>query len=157
MEQARAMAATQPKVVDAERKVAIAEFDARSSVAQAEGAAKAKIAIAEADARAKVTIADADARVLRVTGEAEASKVLNVGTAEADVINKKTLAVGQGNYALMEVSRSLADNKIPLVPQIMAGGGSGQEQGGSLVSVLLASLIAKNMENPAPNGKADRK
>jgi hypothetical protein len=66
--------------------------------------------------------------------------------------------VGQGNYALMEVSRSLADNKIPLVPQIMAGGGgTGIEQGGSLVSVLLASLIAKNMESPAPNGKTDRK
>ena len=50
--------------------------------------------------------------------------------------------MGQGNYAVIEIGRALAAAKIPLVPQIMAGGGDGANGGGgSLVNVLLANLI----------------
>jgi uncharacterized membrane protein YqiK len=63
LEQAKALADTQPEVVAAERKVAIARFNAESAVAAARG-----------EAEAKTINAKADAEVTRVTGDALASK-----------------------------------------------------------------------------------
>jgi uncharacterized membrane protein YqiK len=62
-EQANALAVTQAKVVDAERQVAIADFNAQANVKSAEG-----------QARAKTINAEADATVTRTVGDAEASK-----------------------------------------------------------------------------------
>jgi uncharacterized membrane protein YqiK len=137
LQQARALADTQPRVVDAERSVSIAEFNAQAVIKKAEGEAKAKTINAEADAN-----------VLHVVGDAEGKKITAVGLAEAQVIQKKTEAVGQGNYAMIEVGRALAEARIPLVPQIMAGGGSGGSDG-SFVNVLLANLVAQSMPKSA--------
>ena len=137
--QAKAIADTQPRVVDAERSVQIAEFNAQAAIKQAGG-----------DAQAKTINAKADAEVLKVVGDAEGGKITAIGTAEAAVIKLKTEAVGQGNYATIEVGRALANAGIPLVPQIIAGSGAGSDGGGSLVNMLLAQLIAKSLpESPA--------
>lgn len=129
--QAQAIADTQPQVVTAQRKVEIADFDAQTAVKKAEG-----------DAKSKTINAEADAKVLVTVGEAEGRKITAVGTSEAEVIRLKTAAVGQNNYAVIEVGRALAEAGIPLVPQIVAGGGSGGNDGSSsLVNVLLANLI----------------
>ena len=132
--QAKAQADTQPSVVKAERDVVIAEFDARAMVKKAEG-----------DAQAKTLNAEADAKVLGLVGKAEGEKITAVGEAEARVIKLKTDAVGQSNFALIEVGRALAENKIQLVPEIVAGGGSG-EGGNSLVNILMASLIRDGLK-----------
>lgn len=126
--QAKALADTQPRVVDAERKVKIAEYEAAAKVKAASG-----------DAESKTINARADAEVLKVVGDAEGVKITAVGTAEADVIKLKTAAVGQTNYAIIEVGRALAENKIKLVPEIVAGGNG--QGGGTLVDVLVANMI----------------
>lgn len=151
-EQAQAIADSQSRVVAAEREVEISQFNASSMVKKAEGDKNAKVLNAEGDARSKVVNAEADANVLSVVGRAKAENTLAVGTAEAEVIQKKTNAVGQANYALIEVGRALAEAKIPLVPQIMvAGGGTeGQGNGQSLVNVLLANLISKDLNRDKP-------
>lgn len=142
LEQARAQAATQAKVVDAERNVQIAEFTAQAAVKEAAGAAESKTINAKADAE-----------VLTVVGMAEAGKITAVGKAEAEVIQQKTNAVGQDNYAVMEVGRALAMNKIALVPEIMAGGNQGG--GSTLVDVLLAGLVREGLpKNGADKTKA---
>jgi uncharacterized membrane protein YqiK len=130
LEQARALATTQARVVDAERKVQIAEFDAQSSVKKAQG-----------DAESKTINAEADAKVLLTVGEAEGKKIAAVGTAEANVIQKKTDAVGRDNFAVIEIGRALAAAKIPLVPQIVAGGSGGAGGHGGILEVLLATLM----------------
>lgn len=135
LEQAKALAATQARVVDAERSVQIADFNAQAAVKKAGG-----------DAESKKINAEADANVLSVVGNAEGKKVTAVGTAEAEVIRLKTEAVGQDNYAVIEVGRALAAAKIPLVPQIMAGGGAGNDGASSLVNVLLAGLVRDNLQ-----------
>jgi len=129
LEQARAQANTQAKVVDSERQVQINEFSAQAEVKKAEG-----------DAKSKTINAEADALVLTTVGKATAEKTMAVGKAEAEVIRLKTTAVGQSNYALIEVGRALAESKQQLVPQIVAGdlGASG---GGSLVNLLIANLL----------------
>ena len=127
LEQATALATTQAKVVDAERQVAIAEFNARANVKSAEGTAQAKTINAEADAT-----------VLRTVGNAEAAKTQAVGGAEAEVIKLKIASMESGNYAMVQVAEALAKSGVKLVPDVIAGGGG---TGGTLVDVLLANLI----------------
>ncbi|SDU26800.1 Uncharacterized membrane protein YqiK, contains Band7/PHB/SPFH domain [Verrucomicrobium sp. GAS474] len=132
-QQAKSLADTQARVVDAERSVSIADFAAKAAVKKASG---------EADAK-KINAA-ADAEVLSLVGDAEGRKITAVGTAEAEVIRLKTEAVGQGNYATIEIGKALAASGMPLVPHITVAGGGEKGEGGSLVSVLLANLIAKD-------------
>jgi len=138
LEQATALAATQAKVVDAERQVAIAEFNARANVKSAEGQSQAK----------KIN-AEADATVLRTVGDAEAAKTHAVGGAEAEVIKLKIASMESGNYALVQVAQALANAGVKLVPDIVAGGSLGS--GGTLVDVLLASVVR---ERNGANGAA---
>jgi uncharacterized membrane protein YqiK len=138
LEQATALAATQAKVVDAERQVAIAQFNAEAGVRSAEGLGRAKKINAEADAQAKKINAEADATVLRSVGDAEAAKTNAVGSAEAAVIKLKIASMESGNYAMVQVAEALAKSGVKLVPDIVAGGGNA---GGTLVDVLLANMI----------------
>jgi uncharacterized membrane protein YqiK len=135
-EQANALAVTQAKVVDAERQVAIADFNAQANVKSAEG-----------QARAKTINAEADATVTRTVGDAEASKTRAVGGAEAEVIKLKIASMESGNYAVVQVAEALAKSGVKLVPDIVAGGGA---SGGTLVDVLLANVIREGTLRGAP-------
>ena len=161
LQQARAMADTQARVVDAERSVSIAEFAAQVQVKQAQGSGQSKTINAEADARvrtisaeaeakAKTINAEADANVVITVGNADAEKARAVGTAEADVIKMKIESMESGNYAAVQIAQALAVNHVQLVPQIVAGGGS---NGGSLVDVLLANLIRDGMKPKVVEGE----
>jgi len=141
-EQARAIANTQARVVDSERKVTIAEYDAQSTVKMAEGQAESK----------KINAA-ADAEVTQLTGQAEAGKIRAVGTAEGDVIRLKIQSMESRNYAAIEVAKALAGSGFKLVPDIVAGGG-GEGDGGSLVNVLLAGIIKDQMKDAGARGLA---
>ncbi len=136
LEQSRAMATTQANVVASERKVTIAEFDAQSAVKKAEG-----------DARSKTINAEADAGVITIVGNAEATKTKAIGTAEADVIKMKIDSMESGNYAAVQIAKSLADNRIKLVPDITVGSG-----GGTLMDVFLANML-KGQTNGATQEK----
>ena len=129
LEQATALAATQARVVDAERKVTIAAFEANAAVKFAEGNAKSKTINAEADAT-----------VLRTVGEAEGAKILAVGGAEAEVIKQKVSSMEAGNFAVVQVAEALAKGGIKIVPDIVAGGAT-DGLGGGLTTVLLGNLI----------------
>jgi uncharacterized membrane protein YqiK len=148
LQQAKAMADTQARVVDAERSVSIAEFSAQALVKQANG-----------EAQSKTINADADAKVITTVGNADAAKTLAVGTAEADVIKLKIASMESGNYAAVQIATALASNHIKLVPDIMAGGG-GNDQGG-LINVLLAKMLTgangTNGGNGSSGGTTDGK
>ena len=137
LEQATALAETQKKVVDAERQVSIADFTAQATVKAAEGTA-----------RSKTINANADATVLRTVGDAEAAKTKAVGSAEADVIKQKIGSMDSGNYAMVQVAQALAASGQRLVPEIISGGGAGGT-GGTLVDVLLASMVRDNLQRKA--------
>ena len=147
LQQATALADTQARVVDAERKVTIAEFEANARVKGAKG-----------DAESKTINAKADAEVLRMVGEAEGGKILAVGSAEAKVIEQKVSSMEAGNYAVVQVAQALATGGIKIVPDIVAGGG-GDGMGGGLVSVLLGNMlhqdrVSRKAANPEPTRPA---
>ena len=134
LQQATALADTQARVVDAERKVQIAGFEASASVKFAEGSAKSKTIQAEADAT-----------VLRTVGDAEGSKIKAVGGAEAEVIRLKVSSMEAGNFAVVQVAEALAKGGIKIVPDIVAGGADGS--GGGLVNVLLGNMLYQDRAN----------
>jgi uncharacterized membrane protein YqiK len=145
LEQARALATTQSRVVDAERGVTIAEFNARATVKKAEG-----------DATSKTINAKADAEVLTTVGLAEGRKVAAVGEAEARVIELKTAAVGQGNYAVIEVGKALAASGFKLVPDIVTGGGEQGGAAGGIMSALIAGMLKDDLATRANRAEVDK-
>jgi uncharacterized membrane protein YqiK len=131
LEQATALAATQAQVVDAERKVAIAEFAAKAAIESAKGQAQSKTINAEADARVLITV-----------GNAEANKVLAIGRAEAQVIKEKIDSMESSNYAVVQVAEAFAKSGIKLVPDIVVSGGTGGADSNSgMINVLMANLL----------------
>jgi uncharacterized membrane protein YqiK len=138
LEQATALAATQARVVDAERQVTIAEFAAQASVKKAEG-----------EAKSKTIQARADAEVLKTVGDATAVKTLAIGNAEAAVTKAKIESMEANNYAAIQVAQALSQSGFRLVPDIMVAGGAGSSGGGTLVDVLLGNLIKEQMPPPA--------
>ncbi len=139
LEQARATADTQKDVVKAERKVSIQKFEADAAINTAKGEAESKKVNAEADANVLITV-----------GKAQAEKITAVGLAEAEVILKKTSAVGQGNYAAIEIANFLASNKIPIVPHILAG--SSGNGGNGIVDAFIGNILAQS--NAGKSGDA---
>lgn len=136
LEQARAIAMTQAKVVDSERSVAIAEYAAQASVKRAEGEAKAKTAIAEADAT-----------VIKTVGAAEAEKTEKIGLAEAAVIKQKAEATSRESFVAIEVAKSLAGSGQKLVPDIVAGtSGAGAS---TIIEMLAAQMFREKLAEPA--------
>jgi uncharacterized membrane protein YqiK len=139
LQQAKAIADTQAKVVDSERSVAIAEYAAQASVKRAEG-----------EAKAKTTNADADATVIKMVGGAEAEKTQKIGLAEAAVIKQKAEAINRDSYVAIEVARALASSGQKLVPDIVSGGGSGSS---SIVEMLAAQMFRDRLAAPAVGTK----
>ncbi len=127
LQQARAVADTQAKVVDSERSVAIAEFAAQASIKKAEG-----------EARARTAIAEADAAVIKMVGGADAEKTQKIGLAEANVIKQKVEATNAQSFVAIEVARALAGSGQKLVPDIMAGG---QGTNSTVIEMLMASMF----------------
>ena len=149
LQQATALADTQARVVDAERKVTIAQFEASAAVKFAEG-----------NARSKTINAEADATVLRTVGDAEGSKIKAVGGAEAEVIRLKVASMEAGNFAVVQVAEALAKGGIKIVPDIVAGGGA-DGMGGGLVNVLLGNMLhqdhaSRQAAKPASGEKTDK-
>lgn len=138
LQQATVMAETQATVVNAQRDVEVKAYHAQSAVKQAEGESKAKVINAEADAT-----------VLTKIGEAEATKTRAIGNAEAEVIKSKIESMDANNYAMVQVVNALSTNRMQLVPQIVAGGGS---SGGTLVDVLLAQVLSKGIDVTGTSG-----
>lgn len=148
LEASKASANMQAEVVKAERNVEIAEKTADAKIKTATGDAKSKTINAEADANVTQVNAKADAEATRVKGNATAEITKSIGDAEASVLKQKTEAVGSVAYAQMAVAKSLSENKIKLVPEILISGGKEGGAGG-IVDALLAVEFLKNKGNPS--------
>jgi uncharacterized membrane protein YqiK len=97
---------------------------------------------------AKIT-ADGEAYVLKTVGTAKAQNINEVGSAEAGVIQKKTEAMGQEQFAIVQVAEHLAKNNVKIVPEILVQGSQGGN--GGLVEALIGTeLLKKDMFEKKP-------
>jgi regulator of protease activity HflC (stomatin/prohibitin superfamily) len=139
LQQARALADTQAKVVDSERSVAIAEFAAKASIKAAEGAA-----------RSKTLLAEADANVIKTVGAAEAEKTKAVGLAEAEVTKAKVAATDPDKFVSVEIARALSNSGQKLVPDILVGAGANGGSGSTIIEMLAAQMFKGRLEAARP-------
>lgn len=135
LEQAKSIADTQSKVVDAERTVSINEFKAAAKIKEAEG-----------DKQAKILKGEGEAAYTKITGEADASRINAVGKAEADVIELKIDSMEAGNYAAIQVAEALGKSGIKWVPEIVIGGGTNGKGNGTIADVLMANMLNDNLK-----------
>ena len=132
-ESAKALANMQPEVVTSHQQVEIKK-----------NLAAAKIEEARGDSESKTINAKADAQVTTVTGAADAGKILAVGNAEAEVTKKKTEAMGTKEFAQVQMIKSLAENKIKIVPEVLVNGAGAGDDG--MLSALMGNELFKNLK-----------
>ena len=76
---------------------------------------------------------------------AKAEQTEKVGWAEAEVIEKKTKAMWQSNFANVEQIRALAENNISIVPKILVNGWENWNSGGLIDWLLAASALKRDL------------
>jgi uncharacterized membrane protein YqiK len=168
LENAKAQANMQPKVVESERGVEISKNlanaeiekstgDARAVEIRAEGAAKATRLKAGADAEATQVNAVADAQAIEKKGLAEALVILEQGKSTAESYKLQVHAMGNEVFGRIQVMEKISSNNLKLIPDIYVGGGGGGsgEQGGLMSLALLQFLTGKTLvEAPKPRTEA---
>jgi uncharacterized membrane protein YqiK len=131
LEKQKALANIQPKIVEADMGVQIAGMNANAEVKKAEG-----------DANAKKLRAIGEAEMIKQTGLAEAEKILAIGKSTAESYQLQADAMGPDNLTKQLILKSIAENKIRIVPDIVAGG-----QGSGMIDGLLGVLLTNQMSD----------
>jgi uncharacterized membrane protein YqiK len=153
LENAKAQADMQTKVVEAERGVEISKNlanaaietstgEARAIEIRAEGTAKATKLKAGADAEATRVNAVADAEAIEKKGLAGARVTLEQGKSTAEAYKLQVNAMGNDVFGRIQVVERLAANHVKLIPDVYingAGGESGDQNG--LMSLALLQYL----------------
>lgn len=121
---ATALANIQQQMVDADQGVRIAELHANSAIKKASG--------------------EAESTKLRALGEAEAIRA--TGNAKAEAYRAGVEALGSANYTVMQLTQTLADKNIRLVPDVSVTGAAG---GNGLLDSMLALLVKEKTTDKA--------
>lgn len=132
-EKKRAEADQQPKLVEAEIGVKIAEQNKNKVIvtAQAEGESRRLVAVGEAAG-------------IRARGEAEGAKILAIGQATAKAYELQNVAIGGAGVTAIEIAKQIAEGKVKITPDLLVQGSG--EMGG-LLSAYFAQLLTPK---PAP-------
>lgn len=161
LENAKAQAEMQTKVVESERNVEIQKNIAEGKVKEAEGFKEAAILQASGEAETIKLKAIAQAEATKVSSLAGAEATTKVGMAEAEVIMAKgkstaeaykleVEAMGRDTFGQIRVVDKIASNNVKLIPENLVIGGGGEN--GDLMSSffgisLLEKLTGKDFKN----------
>jgi len=124
------------------KRLATADFDAQ--IAEQEASQQERRALGTANS-AKLT-ADAEAYAIRLRATAEAEGILARQKAEAEGYREKANAIGGSNLAMIELFERISSGQISITPDIVVGGGSGNEGGGT-INGMFALMIQRMMED----------
>jgi uncharacterized membrane protein YqiK len=126
---------SQTKRQDLERETAIANM--QGEVVRSEQ----EVRIAERRAAAMAESAKGEAAATRLRADAEADATRAVGAAKAETYQLGVAALGKGEYTAIQLTTTLAENKVKLVPDIALSGGNGTNGSSSLGDVLIAKML----------------
>ncbi len=121
---ATALANIQQQMVDADQGVRIADLHAQSAIKQASG--------------------EAESTKLRALGEADAIRA--TGNAKAEAYRAGVESLGGTNYTLMQLTQTLAEKNIRIVPDVSVTGAQG---GNGLLDSMLALVAREKNEKRA--------
>ncbi|HEX7670492.1 MAG TPA: SPFH domain-containing protein, partial [Polyangiaceae bacterium] len=165
LENAKAQANMQPKVVESERGVEISKNlanaeiekstgDARAIEIRAEGTAKATRVTAGAGAEAIKVTAIADAEAIEKKGLAQALVLLEQGKSNAEAYKLQVSAMGTEVFGRIQVVDKIAANHVKLIPDVYIGGGQGAGSGAGdqngLLSLALLQYLTGRQALPVP-------
>jgi uncharacterized membrane protein YqiK len=154
LENAKAQANMQPKVVESERNVEIQKNLAESHIKEAEGAKQAAILMAEGQATAMRLEAGGQAEATKLNAEANAEATQKVGNAEAEIILAKgtstaeaykleVAAMGREVFGQIRVIDKVAASNLKLIPENLVMGGGGGEGNGMVNGLFGIALLEK--------------
>lgn len=142
-EKTKAEADQQPKIIEAETGIKIAEHKASQKVKEAEGEAQRILKVAEAEAKRTEQVGNAEAAVIESKGKA---------TAEAYRLGGEALT--PAGLTSVEVVKAITAAGLKITPDVLVnGGGADGGDGGGLVQLLLADLVQRS-RNVAPSAPA---
>lgn len=152
LENAKAQADMQTKVVEAERGVEISKNmanaaietstgEARAIELRAEGSAKAVKLKAGADAEATRVNAVADAEAIEKKGLASARVTLEQGKSTAEAYKLQVNAMGNDVFGQIQVVERIASNHLKLIPDVYIGGGAGGLGGADQNGLMSIALL----------------
>lgn len=156
LENAKAQADMQPKVVESERNVEIQKNLAEGRIKEAEGSKQSAILTAEGQATAvrleaggkaeatKVN-AVADAEAIQKVGSAEAEIILAKGTSTAEAYKLEVGAMGRDVFGQIRVIEKIAASNLKFIPDNLVLGGGGGEGGGGLVNSLFGIALLEKL------------
>ncbi len=121
---ATALANIQQQMVDADQGVRIADLHAQSAIKRASG--------------------EAESAKLRAAGEAEAIRA--TGNAKAEAYRAGVGSLGAPNYTLMQLTQTLAEKNVRIVPDVSVTGAQG---GNGLLDSMLALLSREKVTDRA--------
>jgi len=128
-EKKRAEADQQPKLVEAEIGVKIAEQN------------KAKVIVtAQAEGESKRLVAEGEAAGIRAMGNAEGAKILAIGESTARAYELQNQAIGGVGVTAIEVAKQVAAGNIKITPDLLVQSG---DIGGLLSAYFSQLLTAK--------------
>jgi uncharacterized membrane protein YqiK len=131
LERETSVANMQSEVVRSEQEVRIAERRAAAAAESAKG-----------DAAGTRIRAEAEADAVRVRADADAAAVRALGGAKAEAYQRGVAAMGTDAYTAMQLTATLAENRMKLVPDVSVGMTA---NGGGLGDALLGRLLAAQL------------
>jgi uncharacterized membrane protein YqiK len=137
LEKETAIADIQKEIVKADQGVLIAERIADASVKKATG-----------DANSVRLQADAEAQKISITGKAEAEKILAIGKSSAESYKLAVEAMGGNNFTQLKVMEAIGQQHIRIMPEILIGGGGGENGNGPIQGLLGLQLLEQLRRKP---------
>jgi uncharacterized membrane protein YqiK len=143
-----AMAQQQAQITASALAIQVKENEGKAQLAQTRQQAETIQVTAKANAERARLEGQGEADRIRAVGLADADKIRAVGLAQAEATDKQVQAYGGPQYqlnsqVLMRFAEAVEHGKLPLVPNIMVGGGDRNGAGGGLVEMMLAMLVAE--------------
>lgn len=125
LENAKAQANMQPKVVESERNVDIEKNIANGKIQQSIGEKDSMVNRATGESDSIKLKASANAESINKIGMAEAEVILAKGTSEAQAAKLKVDAMSQEIYGKIQIVNAISESKLKLIPDnLIIGGGT---------------------------------
>lgn len=144
----QSIAEQQTNITASNLAIQVRENEGKAQLANTRQQAESIQVTARANAEKARMEGEGEAARIRQTGLAEGEKIRAIGLAQAEATDKQVQAYGGPQYqlnsqVLQRFAEAVERGRLPIVPNIVVGGGESHGGAGGLVEMLLAMLVAE--------------